>query len=83
MDAYTIYSKPGCQACEEAKLLLKTKGLEFNEIILDVGQEKDPLKTYSTVESLKRLVPTARTVPQIFKGSEHLGGLDALKKDIA
>lgn len=77
---FTIYSKPGCTYCEQAKELLKSKGLQYEELILDVGQLKDPNVTYYTVNQLKEKVPAARTVPQIFKEDEHVGGFDALKK---
>ncbi len=79
---FTIYSKPGCTYCEQAKELLKSKGLQYEELILDVGQLKDQGVTYYTVNQLKEKIPTARTVPQIFKDGEHVGGFDALKKMI-
>ena len=76
---YTVYSKPACSFCDQAKALLKSKGLEFKEIIIDVGQPKDASKTYVTAAELKAKVPTARTVPQIFAGDTHLGGFQELK----
>ena len=81
--AYTIYSKPGCGSCDEAKNLLSSLGLSYHEVIIDVGQQKDPSKRYSSVGELLALVPNARSVPQIFKNGQHLGGLDALKKSVA
>lgn len=77
---FTIYSKPNCAFCEQAKSLLSSKGLEYQELIIDVGQPKDPNKTYTTVESLKQRVPDARTVPQIFDGDELIGGFQALQQ---
>ena len=76
---YTVYSKPACSFCDQAKALLKSKGLEFKEIIIDVGQPKDMSKTYVTATELKAKVPTARTVPQIFVDDTHLGGFQELK----
>ena len=76
---YVIYSKPSCSYCEQAKELLKSKQLDFEENIIDVGQVKEEGKTYVTVNQLKQRVPSARTVPQIFFGDEHIGGFDALK----
>ena len=76
----TIYSKPSCTFCDQAKALLESKGIEFTELILDVGQEQDPTKTYVPVASLKERVPTARTVPQIFSGEDHIGGYMELRK---
>lgn len=77
---YTIYSKPGCNFCEQAKQLLNDKGLAYDERILDVGQEKDAGKTYVTVEQLRQVVPSARTVPQILNDGELIGGYSALAK---
>jgi glutaredoxin 3 len=83
MSDYTIYSKPGCTYCEQAKSLLASKNLSYTELILDVGQVKDPAKQYYTVAQLKEKVPEARTVPQIFKGTTLIGGYDSLKQRLA
>lgn len=80
---YTIYSKPNCTYCEQAKKLLISKDLTYEELIIDVGQTKDASKTYVSVQQLKDRVPSAQTVPQIFKGAEHIGGFDSLKKSLA
>lgn len=80
--SYTLYTKQNCGACDEAKLLLKSKAIPYYEILIDVGQTRDPNKSYATVAELLQLVPNARTVPQIFKNGAHIGGLDALKSSI-
>lgn len=77
---FTIYSKPNCTYCEQAKKLIDLKGLTYEELILDVGQTKLSDKKYVTVEQLKARVPSAQTVPQIFKGEDLVGGFTALKK---
>jgi glutaredoxin len=77
---FTIYSKPGCLYCDKAKALIDLKKHAYEELILDVGQVKDSLKTYVTVNQLREKVPNARTVPQIMKGNELIGGYDALEK---
>ena len=77
---FTIYSKPGCSYCEQAKNVLASAGLPYNELILDVGQVKDPTKNYTTVTQLKQRIPSARTVPQIFHEEQLIGGFDALKQ---
>ena len=76
----TIYSKPSCTFCDQAKALMDSKGIDYNELILDVGQDKDDLKTYVPVSELKERVPTARTVPQIFNDNDHIGGYMELRK---
>lgn len=77
---YIVYSKPGCGFCDMAKDLLESKQLGYKEIIVDVGQQKDESKTYISVGQLRNLIPNVRSVPQIFKGQEHVGGYDDLKK---
>lgn len=76
----TIYSKPSCTFCDQAKALLDSRGIAYNELILDVGQEKDSLKTYVPVSALKDRVPTARTVPQIFNDADYIGGYAELRQ---
>lgn len=76
---YYVYSKPGCSYCDKAKALLAAEGQAYAEYVLDVGQEKIVGTNYYTVEQLKKLVPNARTVPQIFENETLIGGFDALK----
>ena len=76
---YEIYSKPNCDFCVKAKTLLESKGLEYAELIIDIGQTKEEGLTYATVAQLKQRVPNARTVPQIFHNGKLIGGFDALK----
>lgn len=75
-----IYSQPGCSACEQAKALAASKGIAVTELILNVGQPQDPSKRYVPVQELKDKVPNARTMPQIFDGKIHIGGLEQFKK---
>lgn len=77
---FTIYSKPNCSHCDQAKKLLASKGMEYSELIIDVGQDKDPSKTYVAVSDLKQRVPSAQSVPQIFVDDVHVGGLEGLRK---
>ena len=65
-----IYSTQYCPYCMRAKALLKSKGVEFEEI--DVAN--DP-------ELRARMVALAggrRTVPEIFINGEIIGGCDEL-----
>ncbi|HEX7709767.1 MAG TPA: glutaredoxin 3 [Sphingomonadaceae bacterium] len=65
-----IYSKFACPYCVRAKMLLKHKGVEFEEYDITLGGPK-------RAEMLER-APGARTVPQIFIGEVHVGGSDDL-----
>lgn len=63
----TIYSTLVCPYCVAAKNFLKSKGLEWKEVRIDL----DP------VERDKMVVKAKRTsVPQIFVGETHVGGYD-------
>lgn len=66
-----IWSKYDCSQCEQAKNLLKSRGIGFEERKLGDGWTK---------EDLLEAVPTARSVPQIFIDENHVGGFTDLKK---
>lgn len=76
----TVYSQPGCSACDQAKNLIKSKGHTYQELILNVGQKQEDGKTYVPVQSLKDRVPNAKSVPVIFEGKTLIGGLTELQK---
>lgn len=77
---FTVYSKPACPFCDQAKALLGQKGLPYQEVILDVGQMKEQDAAYIGREDLLKIVPNARTMPQILNGKEIVGGFTDLKK---
>lgn len=62
---YTIYSTESCSYCKAAKQLLDARSLEYNELIL--GRDW-------TVEDLHKILPDAKTVPQVFDGQNYIGG---------
>ena len=65
-----VWSKDQCPYCDQAKALLKQKGIEF--------EERNVSRNW-TREQLLEAVPTARTVPQIFLDEELVGGFTELK----
>lgn len=65
-----VWSKRDCAFCEQAKALLTSKGVEFEERRIGDGWMK---------EELLEAVPTARSVPQIFVDNQHIGGFVELK----
>jgi glutaredoxin len=69
----TIWSKDSCAYCVQAKQLLESKGIEYEE--RKIGKEW-------TKEQLLEAVPTARTVPQIFLDSEYVGGYIELRQKL-
>lgn len=66
-----VWSKYHCPYCDQAKALLKQRGIEIEEKKIGDGFTK---------EDLLESVPTARTVPQIFINNELIGGFTELKK---
>ena len=68
-----IWSKYHCPYCDQAKALLKSKNIEFEERKIGDGYTK---------EELLEAVPTARTVPQIFLDDKLIGGFTELKQHL-
>lgn len=75
----TVFSKPACSHCVSAKNLLNERGIVFEEVILDVGQEKAVGSTYIPIDEFKEKHPTVRTLPHIFDGNEVIGGFRELR----
>lgn len=69
-----VWSKYHCPYCDQAKLLLKSRGYEIEERKIGDGFTK---------EELLEAVPNARTVPQIFLDEEYIGGYTELQKRLA
>jgi glutaredoxin 3 len=69
-----VWSKNNCSYCDQAKALLNSKGIQFEEKKIGEGW---------TREQLLEAVPTARTVPQIFLGEEYVGGFTELRQKLA
>jgi glutaredoxin 3 len=70
-----VWSKDACGYCEQAKQLLKIKGIEFEERNITRG-------TWSK-DQLLEVVPNARTLPQIVIDEEVVGGYTELKQRLA
>jgi glutaredoxin len=68
-----IWSKYHCPYCDQAKALLTSKGIQFEERKIGDGYTK---------EDLLEAVPTARTVPQIFLDDKLIGGFTELKQKL-
>lgn len=70
MKPVEIYTTPICGFCHRAKMLLKSKGVEFTEIDLFDEPERR--------EEMIQRANGGRTVPQIWIGEDHVGGCDDL-----
>ena len=70
MQTVTMYTTAVCPYCNQAKQILKSKGVEqIEEIRIDI----DPAQRMKMMETTGR-----RSVPQIFIGQTHVGGCDDL-----
>jgi glutaredoxin 3 len=65
-----IYTKSNCPNCDAAKQLLKSKGLNYLEIDVELG---------SRWQNLLNEYPDARQMPQIFIDDQRVGGLAGLQ----
>jgi glutaredoxin 3 len=70
MKRVTIYTRQGCSYSTAAKSILKGRGIAFEEIDLAAEPER-------RAEMVGRAAG-AMTIPQIFVGDTHVGGLDRL-----
>ena len=66
-----VWSKDQCPYCVQAKALLESRGIEYEERNINNGWDKEDLLT---------AVPTARTLPQVFLDEELVGGFTELRK---
>jgi glutaredoxin len=67
-----IWSKDACTYCDQAKKLLESKSIEY--------EERNIMHEPWSKEQLLEAVPTARSLPQIFVDDEHIGGFKELKE---
>jgi len=68
-----VWSKDSCPFCVQAKALLESKGINF--------EERNVSKDW-TREQLLEAVPNARTLPQIFLDDKLVGGFTELRKHL-
>jgi len=66
-----LYTKDNCTYCDQAKALLKLKGLEYREINIKDDQALDYLLSLNL-----------KTVPQIWFDNEYIGGFKQLEKHL-
>ena len=65
-----IYTKDFCPYCDKAKALFDTLGYSWQEKRVDLEPQH--------FDDLRKRVPSARTMPQIFINGKHIGGCDDL-----
>jgi len=69
----TIYSKPNCQHCTSAKMLLSSKGISYTELKLNEDFSR---------EHLLEIYPSAKTFPVIVVDGFNIGGFDQLRQKL-
>ena len=73
MTKAVVWSKDSCPFCLQAKALLESNGIEFEERNVSKDWTKDQLLA---------AVPNARTLPQIFLDDKLVGGFTELRKHL-
>jgi len=68
-----VWSKDACPFCVQAKALLESRGIDY--------EERNVMHEW-TKEQLLEAVPTARTLPQIFLDDVYIGGFTELRKQL-
>lgn len=68
-----VWSKDACPFCVQAKALLESQGIDF--------EERNVSRDW-TKEQLLEAVPNARTLPQIFLDQQYIGGFTELRKHL-
>jgi glutaredoxin 3 len=69
-----VWSKNQCPFCVQAKALIESKGIEFEERNVSTSWTKD---------QLLEAVPNARTLPQIFLDDNYIGGFTELRRHLS
>jgi len=68
-----VYTTPICPYCANAKQLLQSKGVDYEEIGMhDISSDER--------RALMQKTNNYRTVPQIFVGDAFIGGFDELNQ---
>jgi glutaredoxin 3 len=70
-----VYSKSACPQCDQAKMLLKTRDLAFEEVQID--DEAARIAFY------EKCGPSVRQMPQVFINDQRVGGLSGLQAALA
>jgi glutaredoxin 3 len=70
-----VYSKSACPQCDQAKMLLKTKSIDFKEVKIDDEAER--------LAFFEKCGPSVRQMPQIFINEQRVGGLAGLQAALA
>ena len=73
----TVYSKENCGPCIKTKLLLKQRGIAFNENKIDVNNP-DQIKEITDVMASHGV--EFRSLPQVIIDDKYVGGFEDVMK---
>ena len=73
---YTILSKPNCPQCQQAELMAKAKGVEYEKKMLDVDYDMEYIK------SILKDAPQFKTFPIILKNGGLVGGIKEFRVEL-
>lgn len=71
----TVYSKSACPQCDTAKMLLKSRSLDFEEIRIDDEAQRQAF--------YEKCGPSVRQMPQVFINDQRAGGVAGLQAALA
>lgn len=66
-----VYTKKQCPYCDQAKMLLSLKDIEYTEVVIGEDMQR---------EDFMSLFPEQRTVPLIIMDGVKYGGFDKLRE---
>lgn len=66
----SIFTRPGCEYCAQAKDLLKSRGIAYEELVLNRDYTSRTLRAVAGVDS----------VPQVFINGDYVGGAESLEE---
>ncbi|MBX3621458.1 MAG: glutaredoxin family protein [Rhizobacter sp.] len=70
-----VYSKSACPQCDTAKMLLKSRALDFEEIKIDDEAQR--------LAFFEKCGPSVRQMPQVFINDQRVGGVAGLQAALA
>jgi len=70
-----VYSKSACPQCDTAKMLLKSRLLDYEEIKIDDEAARQAF--------FEKCGPSVRQMPQIFINDQRVGGVAGLQAALA
>lgn len=76
-NGWIIYSKENCPYCEWTKKMLKSRKIEFNEIVVKVDDSNYEMLKQNNADPFKKI-----TFPQIYDNDILVGGMEELYKHL-